>query len=369
MKQASVSGLEGVVAAETKIGLVDGEIGQLVYRGHYARRLAVSRSFEETAYLLWYGALPGKEQLTAFKARLAKHRKLTPELRRLMDAIPEETPPMSAAMSVVAALQGSEGMTAWPPSAEQAERLTAVLPVIVAYRHHLQNGTEYPEQAAETDHVAHYLHLLFGRPAWAPHVRAMNAYMVLAMEHGLNASTFAARVVASTGSDIHSAVGAAIGAMKGPLHGGAPSGVIKLLEEIGSKDNAEPYMRSLLERGERLMGFGHRIYKTSDPRAEALREVTAGLAKDDPWLDLAQHAEREAIRLLEEYKPGRKLFTNVEFYAAAVMRAVRMPPVLFTPTFTAARVVGWTAHVLEQSQHNRIFRPQSVYIGPAPSGD
>lgn len=183
----------------------------------------------------------------------------------------------------------------------------------------------------------------------------------------MNASTFAGRVVLSTQAGLFAAVSAAIGAMMGPLHGGAPSEVIAMLEEIGTADRAEPWMRGVLEQGGRLMGFGHRIYKTKDPRAEALRTVTSRLTGGDPAFELALHVERIAIRLLEEYKPGRRLYTNVEFYAAAIMKAIQLPTELFTPTFTIARSVGWTAHMLEQASHNRIFRPQSEYTGPMPS--
>ncbi|WP_328592542.1 citrate/2-methylcitrate synthase [Paenibacillus cymbidii] len=371
------AGLEGIIAAQTSIGLVDGAQGKLVFRGYAARELALHRTFEEAAHLLWYGELPGAAQLERLRGQLAAARRLTPELRRLLDALPPEAPLMNAMAAAVAATFGAE--PAWPPTAEQAIRLTGMLPVIIAYRYRRLAGLPWVEPASEAEaarsagaageaegHVAAYLRLLFGREPEPAHVRAMSAYMILAMEHGLNASTFAARVVASTESDLHAAVAAAIGAMKGPLHGGAPSGVIALLEAIGAKERAEPVLRAMLERGERLMGFGHRVYKTHDPRAEALREVVAGVAGDDPWLDLARHAEEAAIRLLAEYKPGRRLYTNVEFYAAAVMRAVAMPAELFTPTFSAARVVGWTAHVLEQAANNRIFRPQSVYVGPLP---
>lgn len=365
--KAKVTGLEGVVAAETEIGHVNGGEGQLIYRGYWAKDLAVHYSFEETAYLLWHGALPNDEQLKGFKNRMAASRRLTPELRMLLDALPKETPLMNVLMAAVAA--SSSSTDAWPPTVDQAMRITAMIPVIIAYRHRMIAGANWvePEPDPDADHVAHYLHLLFGTRPSKAHVRAMTSYMILAMEHGLNASTFTARTVFSTESDLYSAVSAAIGAMKGPLHGGAPSGVIDLLEVIGTQERAEASMRAILDQGGRLMGFGHRVYKTLDPRAEALREVSAALSGDDPWLDLARHAEETAIRLLAEYKPERKLYTNVEFYAAAVMRAVSMPTELFTPTFTAARVVGWTAHVLEQSQNNRIFRPQSVYVGPMPS--
>jgi citrate synthase len=198
------------------------------------------------------------------------------------------------------------------------------------------------------------------------HTEALSAYLILTMEHGMNASTFSARAVASTESDLISAIVGAIGSMKGPLHGGAPSGVTDMLEAIGTKEQAEPWLRAALQRGERLMGFGHRIYKTTDPRAIALSEVTRRVAGEDPWLDLANHVEETAQALLAEFKPHRRLYTNVEFYAAAVMRAIGLPSELFTPTFTASRMVGWTAHVLEQATVNRIFRPQSTYVGPMP---
>lgn len=363
-----VMGLEGVVAAETEIGHVDGAAGQLIYRGYRARDLAVSRSFEEAAYLLWYGELPDERKLRDFQGRLAFCRRMTPEMKRLLDAMPAETPLMSVLMASVASL-ANDGAPAWPPTREQALQAAGLLPVVIAYRYCAANGIvweERPEAREGEGHVAHYLRLLFGREPAHAHVRALNAYMVLAMEHGLNASTFTARVVASTESDLYSATAAAIGAMKGPLHGGAPAGVIHLLEEIGSPERAEAVLRGKLERGGKLMGFGHRVYKTLDPRAEALREVTDALAGDDPWFRLTREVEATAVRLLEEYKPGRRLHANVEFYAAAVMRSLRMPAELFTPTFTAARVVGWTAHVLEQSRNNRIYRPQSVYIGTMP---
>jgi citrate synthase len=187
--------------------------------------------------------------------------------------------------------------------------------------------------------------------------------MILTAEHGMNASTFAARVTASTESDIVSAVTAAIGAMKGPLHGGAPTAVLSMLEEIQNKENAEVWIRKKLDNGEKIMGFGHRIYKKRDPRASALSEMIGGLSHDEPWLSLAHSVEEKAISLLAEYKPGRNLYTNVEFYAAAIMKAIHLEPELFTPTFTAARTVGWTAHILEQSKDNAIFRPESVYNG------
>lgn len=362
---ASVTGLEGVIAAETEISLVDGKQGELIYRGYWAKELAVRSTFEETAFLLWFGHLPEASELASFTAAWSKERALTPPIRQLLQLLPGDVPLMNVAQSALAAL-GGETMT-WPPTTEQALRLTAVLPTIIAARFRLAQGLEPIEPDPTLSHSANYLYMLFGHKPEAAHVKALDAYLILGMEHGLNASTFAARVVASTESDLASALSAAVGAMKGPLHGGAPSEVTAMLEQIGEKANAEPWLREVLGKGGRLIGFGHRVYKTRDPRAEALREVLTGLSGDDPWFELAVHVEAEALRLLEEYKPGRGLYTNVEFYAAATMRAIGLPAALFTPTFTVARAVGWSAHLLEQAGVNRIFRPQSVYTGSRPT--
>lgn len=363
---ASVTGLEGVVAAHTEIGMVDGERGHLVYRGHTAQELAITRSFEETAFLLWHGRLPEEEELSALKKRLTRFRTLPDYVCRILELLPASIPLMSALQTAVAAMEHDEEC-AWPPSLEQAERLTAILPSMIAYRARHIAGLEALKPNEALGHAANYLYMLSGKEPERSHAKAIEAYLILGMEHGMNASTFASRVILSTQSDMNAAVSGAIGAMKGPLHGGAPYEVIAMLESIGSKSNAEPWMRNVLSGGGRLMGFGHRIYKTKDPRALALRAVTQQLTGDDPSFDLAIHVEDTAIRLLEEFKPGRRLYTNVEFYAAAIMRAVSISPELFTPTFTVGRIVGWTAHLLEQAGVNRIFRPQSVYIGPMPA--
>jgi citrate synthase len=360
----SVTGLEGVVAAETELSLVDGNKGHLVYRGYWAKELAIQYSFEQVAYLLWNGKLPNSDELDDFKGKMRKRRGLPESIKSLMDGLPENMDMMSVMRTVISAM-GTDRYT-WPPTVEQAMELTALLPTVIAYRYHKLEDGNFFEPQPDLDHVANYLYMLTGETPQAAHVKALNAYLILTMEHGMNASTFSARVISSTQSDLASAVSGAIGTMKGPLHGGAPSEVMNMLDEIGSKDQVEPWIRSALERGERLMGFGHRVYKTRDPRAEALSAVAAQLSSEDPWLDLAYQVEETGVRLLEEYKPGRRLYTNVEFYAAAVLRAVGMPKVLYTPTFTASRVVGWTAHVLEQAANNRIFRPQSTYVGPMP---
>jgi citrate synthase len=357
-------GLEGVVAAETAISLVDGTQGHLVFRGHWAQELAVSRTFEETAYLLWYGELPDEETLQAFRGQMAKYRTLPSSLRQVLDALPDDTPMMSALRTAVSAL--GDSCFAWPPSVDQAMQMTAMLPSIITYRYRKLQGQSFIEPHPQLRHAANYLYMLSGELPSEAHVQALEAYLILTMEHGMNASTFSCRVVSSTESDMVSAICAGIGAMKGPLHGGAPSEVIAMLEEIGTKANAESWIRGKLANREKLMGFGHRVYKTMDPRAEALREVTSRLNDQDPWFDFALHVERTAIRLLDEYKPGRKLYTNVEFFASAVLKAIQLDPSLFTATFTASRIVGWTAHVLEQAADNRLYRPQSNYTGNMP---
>ncbi|MDD9268687.1 citrate synthase [Paenibacillus sp. GCM10023248] len=365
---ASVTGLEGVVAAQTELSLVDGQKGYLVYRGHEAKELALHASFEEAAYLLWQGELPAADQLAAFKAQWADRRSMPAELKAVLDLLPKNSDTMSVLRTAVSVLgTAAAAQTAvWPPQSDSMLAYTAMLPTIIAYHYRRSQGLQPVEPDPQLDHVANYLYMLTGTVPEPVHVKALTAYFILAMEHGMNASTFAGRVVLSTQSDPASAICASIGAMKGPLHGGAPSEVLHMLDEIGAKERAGDWIRQELAAGRRLMGFGHRIYKTTDPRAEALRVMMTELASEDPWFDLAVHVEKVAVELLEEYKPGRKLYVNVEFYAAAVMRAIALPTSLFTPSFTLSRMVGWTAHLMEQAGCNRIFRPQSQYIGELP---
>ncbi|MBP1961475.1 citrate synthase/methylcitrate synthase [Paenibacillus aceris] len=365
---ASVTGLDGVVAAETELALVDGQNGYLVYRGYEAKELALKLSFEEVAFLLWHGELPSPEELEAFKTQWVVHRAIPAELKAVLDLLPKESEMMSVLRTAISVLgTGNQQVPAWPPQFDRILANTALLPTIIAYHYRRSQGLQPIEPDPQLDHVANYLYMLTGSVPQSVHAKVLTAYLILAMEHGMNASTFAGRVVLSTQSDLASALCASIGAMKGPLHGGAPSEVLHMLDEIGSKEQSEAWLRKELAAGKRLMGFGHRIYKTSDPRAEALRQLMQELASEDPWFDLAVHVEKVAVELLNEYKPGRKLYVNVEFYAAAVMRAIALPTSLFTPSFTLSRIVGWTAHLLEQASCNRIFRPQSVYIGELPT--
>ncbi|ASB52317.1 Citrate (Si)-synthase [Bacillus velezensis] len=357
-------GLKGITCAETAISHIDGEKGYLIYRGYDAKDIALQSSFEEAAYLILNGALPDERQLLAFQEELAAERGLPKHLIGLLETLPDEMDDMAVLRTAVSGL-GTDSFT-YPPKPEEAIKLIAVTPTIIAYRYRRKQGKEALSPEVRYGHVENYLYMLTGRQPSAAQKKALETYMILAMEHGMNASTFSARVTVSTESDLVSAVTAALGTMKGPLHGGAPSGVTKMLEDIGEKENAEAYLAAKLMRGERLMGFGHRVYKTKDPRAEALRIKAEEVAGNDPSLDLALYVEKEAIRLLEQYKPGRKLYTNVEFYAAAVMQAIDVDNDLFTPTFSASRMAGWCAHVLEQSADNMIYRPSAKYTGAFP---
>lgn len=350
-------GLKDVVAVHTKIASVEGDSGELRYRGIQVGELITNNSFEEIAHFLWNGKFPDENE----SYTLHEGRELPAHVQMIIDALPPETPIMDAMRTAISAYAHPSFTN--QSIEQQAHHLTAALTTIIARRYRNVNGLPVIEPDPALSHTANYLWMLTGKKPADVHVEALETYLKLTMEHGMNASTFAARVTISTESDLTAAVTSALGTMKGPLHGGAPSAVIELLEEIGTQDNIRNIIEHKLQNGERIMGFGHRIYKTDDPRSILLRDICEKLAGKDGWLDLATAAETEIIALLEIYKPGRKLYTNVEYYAAAIMRAIDMPPELFTPTFSAARIVGWTAHAIEQLSDNTIFRPQSVYIG------
>lgn len=345
-------GLKDVVAVETKIASVDGEKGELRYRGVLVEELIGQSSFEELAAFIW----TGETQVVKLDLR-----KLPKHVERIVDALPENVSIMDAMRTAVSSFAYKE-FTEMAMD-EQAKLLTAVLPVIIARHYRNQRGLPVIQPDPELSHTANYLWMLNGQVPTEAQVEALETYLMLTMEHGLNASTFAARVTISTESDLTAAVTSALGTMKGPLHGGAPSGVIDLLDEVRESGDIRAVIEKKLANGERIMGFGHRVYKTEDPRSILLREKCLSLHGKDEWLDLATKAEKEIIELLAIHKPGRKLYTNVEFYAAAIMRSIAMPPELFTPTFSMARVVGWTAHAIEQLSDNTIFRPQSLYVG------
>lgn len=358
--KASKGGLEGVVAAATAISKVDGTAGKLYYRGYNIHNLATTTTYEEIAHLLWFGHLPNKKELDDLKARFAAERSISDAVTQTIRLLPTTSDPMDVLRTAVSAW-GATAITG-KPSVDQAIALTARFPLFLSAFNRLRHGQEPLESKPELDHAANYLYTLTGRVPSAEHVRGINSYLVLLADHGMNASTFTARIVASTESDIASSVVAAIGALKGPLHGGAPSKVQDMLLEIGTMENAEPWLRNAILTDKKLMGFGHRVYKTTDPRAEELREMAR--VADPAGFKLSRRVEELAILLLQELKPGRRLYTNVEYYSAALMASVGLSGDLFTPTFAVSRVAGWTAHILEQANNNRLIRPESEYTGP-----
>ncbi|MGI9058926.1 MAG: citrate synthase [Ktedonobacteraceae bacterium] len=353
-------GLEGIVAASTVLSKVEGTAGRLIYRGYNIHDLARTTSFEEVAHLLWFGHLPTTTELANLKAQLAAQRTLPEAVVQVIHALPATAEPMDVLRTATSAWGATT--IKGKPTVEQAIAVTARFPLFLAAFHRMRTGQELLQSKPELGHAANYLYLLTGKIPEQQHVKALDAYLVLLADHGMNASTFTARVVASTESDIVSATVAAIGALKGPLHGGAPSKVLDMLQAIGTVENAEPWLRNAMAKGERLMGFGHRVYKTVDPRAEELREL-ARLADPQAFI-LSRRVEELALALLEEEKPGRRLYTNVEFYSAALLASVGLPGDLFTPTFAVSRVAGWTAHILEQVGNNRLIRPEADYTGP-----
>src|SRR5579883_2544873 len=360
-KAPNKGGLEGVVAATTSISNVDGQAGRLAYRGYDIHDLAHATSFEEIAYLLWFGHLPTRAELSELQASLVKQRHLPAGVLSLLRELSPETAPMDALRTAISAW-GMYTNVQGAPTIEQAIALTACFPLILATFHRLRQGLEPLESRADLGHTANYLYLLTGKEPQPEHVKGLDAYLVLLADHNMNASTFTARIVASTSSDLASAVVAAIGALKGPLHGGAADKSQEMLEAIGTAEHAEPWIRATLASGGRLMGFGHRAYKTTDPRAEELREMARHA--DPTGFAFARHVEELAISILEEVKPGRRLYTNVDFYSAVLLNSVGIPVDLFTPTFAVARVAGWTAHILEQAANNRLIRPLAEYTGP-----
>jgi len=353
-------GLEGIVAATTAISKVEGTAGRLIYRGYNIHDLARTTTFEEVAHLLWFGHLPNRKELADLKAKLVAERTLPSEVVDILRKLPKTVEPMDALRTATSAW-GAMAIKG-KPTIEQAIAVTARFPLFLAAFQRLRNGLEPLESQAELDYAGNYLYLQTGQIPKAEHVTGLNAYLVLLADHGMNASTFTARVVASTESDIVSSVVAALGALKGPLHGGAPSKVLDMLHEIGTVDNAESWIRDAITHGGRLMGFGHRVYKTEDPRAEELRGM-ASVADPQSFI-LSRRVESLAVSLLDELKPGRRLYTNVEFYSAALLSSVGLSGDLFTTTFAVSRVAGWTAHILEQVQNNRLIRPEADYTGP-----
>ena len=362
-------GLEGVVAARTRLSLVDGQRGRLVLAGFPVEEVAPRATFEETVFLLWNDRLPRRAELEAFRRDLASLRALPAPTAALLRQAAQQKAPVIDALRMAAATLSlrAHGETETGDPRRDAMALVARFPVVVAAYWRLLDGKEPLPADDSLDLAGNYLWQLFGERPSPERTRALTTYLNTVVDHGLNASTFTARVVTSTGSDVVSAVTAAIGALKGPLHGGAPGPALDMVFDIGDVSRAEAYLRAKLERGERLMGFGHRVYKVRDPRADVLAAAARELFRGDAdrrLYDLATGVEATALRLLEEHKPGRNLKTNVEFYTALVLHGVGLPVDLFTPTFAVGRAGGWTAHCFEQEREGRLIRPQSEYVGP-----
>jgi len=356
-------GLDGVVAAETRLSAVDGEAGELTIAGFPVEQLAGRATFEEVVYLLWHDALPDPKQLATFREELGARRALPSATLKLLRAAAAERVPAMDALCMAASTVSLGGAD---DSYAEALALVARLPGIVAAYSRLLGGEEPVAPDPELGHAANYLYLLRGEEPGVESVRALETYLNTVTDHGMNASTFAARVIISTRSDVVSAIVGAIGALKGPLHGGAPGPALDVVFEIGEAGRAETVMREKLARGERLMGFGHRIYKVRDPRADVLAAAAERLyatEADEGLYRLALEVEKTALGLLAEHKPGRNLQTNVEFYTALLLHGLGLPAELFSPTFAVARVAGWTAHCFEQRALDRIIRPQSAYVG------
>jgi citrate synthase len=362
---AVASGLEDVVATSTRLSRVDGERGELLLAGYRVEDLAPRADFEEVVHLLWHGRLPVRAELDRLRRDLAASRALgSATLALLREAAGSGAPVMDALR--MAAASASLDVAGDGDPMPEALRLVAVFPTIVGAYWRLAQGREPLPPRPDLSLAADYLRQLSGEDPSEARVRGLETYLNTVSDHGLNASTFTARVIVSTRSDLFSAVTGAVGALKGPLHGGAPGPALDTVREIGRPERAETVLREKLARGERLMGFGHRVYRVRDPRADVLAAAAERFYAsegDQALYGLAREVEKTALRLLAEHKPGRRLQTNVEFYTALLLHGLGLSPELFTPTFAVGRVAGWTAHALEQTREGRLIRPQSEYVG------
>ncbi len=356
-------GLEDVVAADSTICYIDGNRGILSYRGIDIHDLAENSTFEEVCFLLWEGRLPRREELDALRRSIGAERALPPEMLQLLASIVPHLTPMDALRTTVSALAETDPDVrdmSREANRRKAIRLTGQLAAIVAADHRLRNGQPVVDADPSLFHAEDFLRMLTGAKPSPEATQALDVALVLHADHELNASTFAARVTAATLSDMHSAITSAVATLKGPLHGGANEAVVKMLIEIGSLDRVDDYVRSKLARKEKIMGFGHRVYHTEDPRATHLRAMSKALAESSGqtrWYDMSRRIEK----IVNEEK---KLNSNVDFYSASVYYMLGIPPDVYTPIFAVSRVSGWTAHVLEQYEHNRLIRPRAEYIGP-----
>ncbi len=362
-------GLEGVVAAETRLSRVLGEEGRLIYSGYEIDDLARNATFEEVCHLLWYGELPSQEQLDRLHARLAEESRVPDAVLDVIRLAPETAHPMATLRTAISALAFHD------PDAEdnsdaanerKCVRLTAQAITVTAAIERIRSGRDPIAPRADLGLGANLLYMLSGQVPDSLETEIIDVALTLHAEHGMNASTFTARVAAGTMADMHSAVTAAIAALKGPLHGGANERVMRMLEAIGDPDAADGWVRAALERGERIMGFGHRVYRTLDPRAPILKELAGRLAErggDTRWLDISERVQ--AMMREEMDRRGKQIYPNVDFFSASVYYTMGIPTDLFTNVFASARMAGWSAHVREQHANNRLIRPKAEYVGSA----
>ena len=359
-------GLEGIIAAETQIGDVRGDIGQLIYRGYDINELAGKVTFEEVVFLLWHGSLPRQRELDLLTTALRAERELPRGVIDFIVRAPKTAAPIDIMRTGVSMLGCYPTIRHDLDMAEPlaiAIKLVAQIGIVAAYFHRARNGQSLPPIRKDLSEAAHFLWLMTGEEPHPDAVRTLDVAYVLHAEHGFNASTFTARVVASTLSDMYSAASAAIGALKGPLHGGANEGVIHMLQEIGSLDHVDAWIAEALAQKKKIMGIGHRVYKVLDPRAPHLKAMAVKLSEqlgEAKWIQMSE-------RIASIMKERKGLNANVDFYSATVYYSLGIPTDLFTPIFAISRMSGWTAHILEQLADNRLFRPLSEYTGTAPS--
>jgi citrate synthase len=356
-------GLEGVIANETRLGDVRGQEGQLIYCGYEINELAGKVSFEEVVYLLWNNRLPKQAELAEFKRQLADERELPAQVVEFIKSTPRTALPIDVLRTAVSMLGLHDPSLLLDDSLAASQRramaILAKVSVIVAYFHRARNGLDLPKIRKDLGEAAHFLYLLDGSEPSPKKVETLDVAYVLHAEHGMNASTFSARVTIATLTDIYSAMTAAIATLKGPLHGGANEGVIHMLQEIGDPKNVDAYVEKALAEKKRIMGIGHRVYKVLDPRAPHLQRMAVELSSElgEPkWIAMS-----ERIAALMKEKKG--LYANVDFYSATVYYSLGIPTDLFTPLFAISRTGGWTAHILEQLSDNRLYRPLSQYVG------
>lgn len=365
-------GLAGVVVTDTALGDVRGREGFYHYRQYSAIELAQTRGFEDVWYLMFHGELPDRAAAADFAARTAGLRALPADVTEALPAIARAgavSGPLAGlrtALSLLGASGGYRPVYDLDADRRRADALAAcaAVPTILTALQRLGEGLEPVEPREDLPYAANYLYMLTGTEPEPDRVRAVEQYLISTVDHGFNASTFTARVVASTGADLAACLVAAVGALSGPLHGGAPSRALDTLDAIGTPDRIDGWIREQVLSGRRIMGFGHPVYRTEDPRSRMLKSIAQGFG--GPLVDFAVEVEQQVEAILAELKPGRELHTNVEFYAGVVMELCGLPRAMFTPTFCAARVIGWSANILEQAEDSKIIRPAARYIGTPP---